>query len=75
MENIAKNTKVDLQRQTDKLEKVHQNVGKINDDLTHSHKTLDEIKRQRRINRLIIYGVIAFIALAVALIAYFKIIA
>ena len=75
MENIAVGAKVELYKQGDQLEKIGDNVNDIDSDLNVSHKTMDEIKKRRRINKLILYGIIALIALSTLLIIYFKVIA
>lgn len=50
MENIAVGTKVELYKQGDKLEKIGGKVNDIDSDLTVSNRTMDEIKRRRKIN-------------------------
>lgn len=74
MENIAVVSKVELHRQGEKMEKMKDNLYSIDEELTVSNRTMDDIKRRRRLNTLIIYGVVALIALSVMLTVYFKVV-
>ena len=56
------------------MEKMKDNIYSIDEELTVSSRTMDEIKRRRRLNTLIIYAVVALIALSIILTVYFKVI-
>jgi hypothetical protein len=75
MEDIAIDIKTNLQGQTQKMGQVRDKLHGIQDQTVISTRVMADIKKQRRFNRLILYGVIALITLSLILIAYFKIIA
>ena len=74
MESLAVGTKIELQRQTEQLKKVDQNLGKVNGEVEVAKHTMHEIERKRKVNRLIVYGVCAVVALGILLIVYSKVV-
>ena len=75
MENIAGNIKSDLHQQNQKLQKVNNNLAEMNTEISFSSKIMDDIKKNRKRNKIIIYGTMGAIGVALVLITYFKVIA
>mmetsp|Transcript_27004 Transcript_27004/g.20210 ORF Transcript_27004/g.20210 Transcript_27004/m.20210 type:complete len:108 (+) Transcript_27004:311-634(+) len=70
MENIAIGSKVELQRQSEQMNKVQGKVYGIDEELGQSNKIMDDIARRRKVNRLIVYGVFTVVGLALLVILY-----
>ena len=54
------------------MNQINRNLGGVNSDLTHSDRQINDIKRIRRTNRLILLGVGLTILLALILIIVLK---
>jgi t-SNARE complex subunit (syntaxin) len=54
------------------MNQIDKRLGGMNSDLTHSDKTMNDIKRIRKTNRLILFGVGSTILLAVIVIVVLK---
>lgn len=72
-EIIAKDTKIHLQADTEKLDRMHNNVRNINGELTMSDKLLNAIKKNESRNRIMLYTVVFIIFSAIVLLVVFKI--
>lgn len=72
MEAIAIDVKTNLQGQTQKMQHIDRQLGGLNSDLTHSDKAINDIKRIRKTNRLILLGVGTTILIAVILVVVLK---
>ena len=72
MESIAIDAKTNLQGQTKKMERIQGNLGSINQQATVANRSLSEIKKARATNKMIVYGVLATIALALLVVVVVK---
>ena len=72
-ENVARDIKIGLHSNTEKLHKTHRNVGRIQTQLSLSNKLIDVIRRNEMKNKIILYTVVCFLILAIVLIMYFSI--
>lgn len=72
MESIAIGSKVELQRQTVQMGKIQGNLGSIQSDANTANRGLNEIKRAKARNRIIYYGVLGMIAVAVIVVIAVK---
>ena len=72
MESIAIDVKTNLRGQSIKMQKIGGNLNDIQMDTNVANRQMNEIKKQRSINRLILYGVIAALILAVVIVLLTK---
>ena len=72
MESIAIDAKTNLQGQTKKMERIQGNLGSINQQASVANRSLSEIKKARATNTMIVYGVLATIALALLVVVVVK---
>ena len=72
MESIAIDAKTNLQGQTRKMERIQGNLGSINQQASVANRSLGEIKKARATNKMIVYGVLATIALALLVVVVVK---
>ena len=72
MESIAIDAKTNLQGQTLKMERIKDNLGSINHESSIANRKLNEIKSSRAKNKMILYGVLATIALALLVVLVVK---
>ena len=72
MESIAIDAKTNLQGQTKKMERIQGNLGSINQQASVANRSLSEIKKARATNKMIVYGVLATIALALLVVVVVK---
>ena len=72
MESIAIDAKTNLQVQTKKMERIQGNLGSINQQASVANRSLSEIKKARATNKMIVYGVLATIALALLVVVVVK---
>ena len=72
-EIVARDTKINLHSNTDKLQGIQSNMGRVKRELTISDKLINIIKRNEQRNKIIIYCVILFLIIAVGIIVYFGI--
>jgi hypothetical protein len=72
MESIAIDAKTNLQAQTQKMERVQDRLGQINQEANVANRQLGEIKRARAVNKMILYGVLATIATALLVVVVVK---
>ena len=72
-ENVAKDTKINLQGDTDKMERMRGNIMRIQGEVSFSDKMLDIIKRNESRNSLILYTVVALVVAGILLLLFFKI--
>ena len=72
MESIAIDAKTNLQGQTRKMERIQGNLGSINQQASVANRSLSEIKKARATNKMIVYGVLATIALALLVVVVVK---
>ena len=68
MENIAVDIKTNLKGQSDKMQKIDQRLGSVNQEMTVSDRLMMDIKKGRRTNKLILYGVLSLICLSVVIV-------
>lgn len=72
MESIAVDIKTNLEGQSKQMQRVGERLGGINSDTNIANRQLEEIKKARNINKLILYGVLAGIAVAVIVVVAIK---
>ena len=72
MESIAVDVKHNLAGQGEKLNKIDSHLQGINQDTAKGDNTMNEIKRQRATNRLILYAVLGTIAAAIVIVVGLK---
>ena len=72
-ENVAKDTKINLQGDTEKMERMRDNVRRIQGEVSFSDKMLDIIKRNESRNSLILYAVVILVVAGILLLLFFKI--
>ena len=72
MESIAIDAKTNLQAQTQKMERVQDRLGQINQEANVANRQLGEIKKARAVNKMILYGVLATIAAALLVVVVVK---
>ncbi|CDW81501.1 vesicle transport v-snare protein vti1 [Stylonychia lemnae] len=73
MENIAVDIKTNLKAQSDKMHKIDQRMDHMNQDMTVSDRLMLDIKKGRRVNKLILYGVVSLICLSVLVIVALRV--
>jgi t-SNARE complex subunit (syntaxin) len=54
------------------MERIHDNLGSINQESSIANRKLNEIKSSRAKNKMILYGVLATIALALLVVVVVK---
>ncbi|CAI2376390.1 unnamed protein product [Moneuplotes crassus] len=69
-EVIAQDTKFNLAKDTEKMQRIRDNIGRVDDEMTISDKLIDIIRRNESRNRFILYSV-AFVIVAAILIMLF----
>ncbi|CAI2376060.1 unnamed protein product [Moneuplotes crassus] len=72
-EVIAKDTKFNLAKDTDKMQKIRQNLGKVDGEMTVSDRLLDIIKKNESRNRCVLYSVAFTIVGAILLLVFLRI--
>lgn len=71
-ENVAKDTKLNLQGDTEKMNKMRDNLGRIQNDMSLSDKLLDVIKWNEQKNSIILYGVVWILVTAIIAVFVYK---
>lgn len=75
MEHIVIDIKGNMHMQNQKLQKINNNLGSINEEMTISNRVMRDIRKNRKFNKLLLYGVASMIGLSLFLIVYYKVIA
>mmetsp|Transcript_5951 Transcript_5951/g.5110 ORF Transcript_5951/g.5110 Transcript_5951/m.5110 type:complete len:155 (+) Transcript_5951:213-677(+) len=70
-ETVARDTKLNMSSNTNKMIKTSDNMGRMNRELRQGEKLIDIIRRNEMKNKLILYIIVVILILAAALIVYF----
>lgn len=71
-EAIASNILSDLAQQRATIQRARNNLGVVDDGLTESNAILSQMNRRALMNKLVIYGIFAFISVVIMWILYSK---
>eukprot|EP00347_Sterkiella_histriomuscorum_P012813 403367129 len=72
MEAIAVDIRTNLQGQSQKMQKIDSKLGNMNSDMSVSNRLMNDIKKGRKTNKLILYGVLSLILIAISLVIVLK---
>mmetsp|Transcript_7771 Transcript_7771/g.7337 ORF Transcript_7771/g.7337 Transcript_7771/m.7337 type:complete len:106 (-) Transcript_7771:40-357(-) len=70
-ERVARDTKVNLHSNSDKLRNIQGNVNRVRTELTLSDRLINIIRRNETKNKIILYCIILFLLIAAIVIVYF----
>lgn len=74
MESIAIDAKTNLAGQTAQMQRMHGKLAEVGGEASHANATMGQIKRARSVNRWVMYGVGALVAVAVAIVVASRVI-